>query len=161
MSFLSIYSFWSSQLSHIVCSSKMFSYYLSHALHKNWILHWGFLQQMWPNSQFFADLITFTEKILNIKLHFFVQWCWYRVLRQNCEQFQSFCYYLDTPTNNINSLSQTITAWKVSKYGVIPVTHFPVFELNTEKYRPEITPYLDTFHAVNIYWANILNKEGR
>ena len=40
------------------------------------------------------------------------------------------------------------TAWKVSKYGVISGPYFPVFGLNTGKYRPEITPYLDTFHAV-------------
>ena len=36
----------------------------------------------------------------------------------------------------------------MSKYGVICGPYFPVFGLNTEKYRPEITPYLDTFHAV-------------
>ena len=53
------------------------------------------------------------------------------------------------------------TAWKVSKYGVISGPYFPAFGLNTEKYLvslriqselgkygPEITPYLDTFHAV-------------
>ena len=34
-----------------------------------------------------------------------------------------------------------ITAGKVSKYGVISGPYFPVFG-------PEITPYLDTFHAV-------------
>ena len=28
---------------------------------------------MWPNPQFPADLVTFTEEILNRKLHFFVQ----------------------------------------------------------------------------------------
>ena len=33
------------------------------------------------------------------------------------------------------------TAWKFSKYGVISGP-------NTGKYEPEITPYLDTFHAV-------------
>ena len=27
--------------------------------------------------------------------------------------------------------------------------YFPVFSANTEKYGPEKTPYLDTFHAVN------------
>ena len=26
--------------------------------------------------------------------------------------------------------------------------YFPAFKLNTRKYEPEITPYLDTFHAV-------------
>ena len=36
------------------------------------------------------------------------------------------------------------TAWKLSKYGIISGPYFPVFGLNTEKYGPEITPYLDT-----------------
>ena len=40
------------------------------------------------------------------------------------------------------------TAWKVSKCGVISGPYFPVFSPNTGKYRPEITPYLDTSHAV-------------
>ena len=35
----------------------------------------------------------------------------------------------------------SLTAWKVSKYGVIYGPYFNVFGL-------EITPYLDTFHAV-------------
>ena len=37
----------------------------------------------------------------------------------------------------------------MSKYGVISGPYFPIFGLNTGKYGPEITPYLDTFHAVN------------
>ena len=40
------------------------------------------------------------------------------------------------------------TAWRVSKYGVISGPYFPVFGLNTGKYGPEITPYLDAFHAI-------------
>ena len=36
----------------------------------------------------------------------------------------------------------------MSKYGVISSPYFPVFGLNTGKYGPEITAYLDTFHAV-------------
>ena len=56
--------------------------------------------------------------------------------------------------------TESITAWRVSKYGVISGPYFPVFRLirrdaeylslfipNTGKYEPEITPYLDTFHA--------------
>ena len=46
----------------------------------------------------------------------------------------------------------------MSKYGVFPGPHFPVFglnkeiyEVNTGKYRPKRTPYLDTFHAVSIF----------
>ena len=37
---------------------------------KNEVFHQGFLQEMLPNPQFPADLITFTEEILNGKLHF-------------------------------------------------------------------------------------------
>ena len=40
------------------------------------------------------------------------------------------------------------TAWKKSKYGVIS-------GLNTGKYGPEITPYLETFHAVTSSRINI------
>ena len=43
---------------------------------------------------------------------------------------------------------ERLTAWKVSKYGVISGRYFSVFGLNIGKYGPEITPYLDTFHAV-------------
>ena len=39
---------------------------------------------------------------------------------------------------------------KVSKYGVFSGPYFPVFELNTEKYGSEKTPYLDTFHALEV-----------
>ena len=52
------------------------------------------------------------------------------------------------------------TAWKMSKYGVYSVPHFPASGLNTEKisqfspntvkYGPEKTPYLDTFHTTFI-----------
>ena len=34
------------------------------------------------------------------------------------------------------------------EYGVFSCPYFPVFGLNTRKYGPEETPYLDTFHAV-------------
>ena len=35
-------------------------------------------------------------------------------------------------------------------YGVISGPYFRVFNSNTGKYGPEITPYLDTFHAMQI-----------
>ena len=63
-------------------------------------------------------------------------------------------------------LALIFTAWKVSKYGVISGPYFPVFSPNKGIYGPEITPYLDTFHAV-IYlrrlriepiWASEHNK---
>ena len=40
------------------------------------------------------------------------------------------------------------TAWKESKYRASSGPYFPVFGLNTGKYGPEKTPYLDTFDAV-------------
>ena len=36
----------------------------------------------------------------------------------------------------------------MSKYGVISRPHFLIFSPDTGKYGQEITPYLDTFHAV-------------
>ena len=39
----------------------------------------------------------------------------------------------------------------MSKYGVISGPYFLIFELNTRKYGSEITPYLDTFHAVTTF----------
>ena len=38
----------------------------------------------------------------------------------------------------------------MSKYGVISGPYFPEFSQNTGKYGPEITQYLDTFHAVYV-----------
>ena len=55
-------------------------------------------------------------------------------------------------TVNISNLEHQIlmciTAGKVSKYGVFSGLYFSVFSPNIGKYRPEKTPYLDTFHAV-------------
>ena len=34
------------------------------------------------------------------------------------------------------------------KWEIISGPYFPVFGLNKGKYEPEVTPYLDTFHAV-------------
>ena len=45
----------------------------------------------------------------------------------------------------------------MSKYGVFSDRYFPVFGLNTEKYGPEKTLHLDTFHAV-CYYAGIRNE---
>ena len=39
---------------------------------------------------------------------------------------------------------------KSAQNEVISGPYFPVFSPNTGKYGPEITPYLDTFHAVDL-----------
>ena len=43
----------------------------------------------------------------------------------------------------------------MSKYRVISGPYFPLFRLNTEKHRQEITPYLGNFHAVYSMTANV------
>ena len=40
------------------------------------------------------------------------------------------------------------------KHGNLSGPYFPVFGLNTEKYGPEKTPYLDTFHTVGSKYAS-------
>ena len=48
----------------------------------------------------------------------------------------------------IISYAKSDTVSKVSKYGVISGLYFLVFSLNTGKFGPEITAYLDIFYAV-------------
>ena len=49
----------------------------------------------------------------------------------------------------------------MSKYGVLSGPYFSVFGANTEKYGPEKTPYLDTFHTVCIFYIQIeVNDAG-
>ena len=60
----------------------------------------------------------------------------------------------------IEKAVEVYTVWKVCKYGVISGPYFPVFNPNTGKYGPEITAYLDTFHAeitVKISYTLLLN----
>ena len=56
-------------------------------------------------------------------------------------------------------MSSSHTAWKVSKYGGFFGSYSPEFGLNTAEYRPEKTPYLDSFHAVltiRVHWISYL-----
>ena len=46
----------------------------------------------------------------------------------------------------------------MSKYGLIFGPYFPAFSPNTGKYGPEITPYLDTFHAVYVLFFDYMHK---
>ena len=57
--------------------------------------------------------------------------------------------------NSCNSLwisnwQKIFITWKLFEYGVFSGPYFHAFELNTGKYGPEKTPYLDTSHAVII-----------
>ena len=53
---------------HFGCLARFWIYFW-HCT-KNEVFHYVFLQWMWPNPQFSADLVTFTEEICNGKLHF-------------------------------------------------------------------------------------------
>ena len=46
---------------------------------------------------------------------------------------------------------------KMSKYGVISGPYFSVLSTNTGKYGPEITPYLEAFHAVRYMQRHYIN----
>ena len=52
---------------------------------------------------------------------------------------------------NLEGSYGKLIAWKVSKYGVFSGLYFPVFGLNTGKYGPENTPYLDTFKHYSFF----------
>ena len=52
----------------------------------------------------------------------------------------------------INLFYATGFAWKVSKHRVFSGPYFPVFGLNTGKYGPEETPYLDISRSAVFQW---------
>ena len=51
----------------------------------------------------------------------------------------------------INTLSDTNTAWKVSKYGVFFILYFPVFGTNTEIYGANLYSVRKSPYSVRIY----------
>ena len=53
----------------------------------------------------------------------------------------------------VRSLQPLFTGWKASKYGAFSGPYLPVF-------RPEKTPYLDTFHAV-FHWRIMIGQKER
>ena len=65
--------------------------------------------------------------------------------------YLKFKFPSDATARFIISWRKRSTVWKVSKYGVISGQYFPVFSTNTGKYGPEITSYLDTFHAEKLW----------
>ena len=63
--------------------------------------------------------------------------------------FSFIANYEDGQNRIMQSLKPTrVTAWKTSKYRVFYGPYFPAFGLNTGKYGPEKTPYLNIFHAM-------------
>ena len=57
--------------------------------------------------------------------------------------------------NRLHENYYSNTARKMSKYGFFSGTYFPVFGLNTGKYGPGKTLYLDAFYAVKNYQESI------
>ena len=97
---------------------------------------------MWQNRQFSADLVTFTEEILNGKLHFLcvISSMRQKILRKNTHPFHC------------------LKSVRIRSYSG---THFPAFGLNSERYSvslhiqsecgkiwTRITPNTNTFYAV-------------
>ena len=75
-----------------------------------------------------------------------------------------FSWYSCAILSTLTYFMPLVTAWKVSKYGVISGPYFSAFGLNTGiypinsvfspntgKYGPEISPYFGTFHAVGLF----------
>ena len=101
----------------------------------------------------FQELILF---VLNLMKDFFLHklvcqqhWCQQYLAHFTLPNFSCLQFTLQWPFSsdiNIKTLLfyKLTTAWKLSKYGVI-----------TGPYFPELTPYLDTFHAMNIISALI------
>ena len=78
----------------------------------------------------------------------------YRLL----SEFSSHLPTAYTKLTAICNVTESIAAWKVSKYGVFSGPYFPVISRNMGKYGLEKTLYLDTFHAVNLLDIWILCK---
>ena len=77
--------------------------------------------QIWTNPQIPVNFFTPTPSTTFLEV--FAQYFVITLVKEKCE---------------------ADTAWKVSKYLIFSGPYFPVFGLNTWKYGPKITPYLDT-----------------
>ena len=71
---------------------------------------------------------------------------WQKTIERKFESILSTTRFLYSVINAYTK----ITAWKVSKYRIFSGLYFPVLRLDTGKYRPEKTPYLNTFYAVKL-----------
>ena len=114
---------------------------------------------MWPNQQFLADLVTFTEEILNGKLNFLcsvttntnkiveketllvnndeIAKTFKRHFTETTEKLNTF----EWPSNNENLTEETpiSTAWKVFVFGVNLVRIFPQSDWIPTRITPNIT----------------------
>ena len=86
---------------------------------------------MWPNSQFPADLMTFTKEILNGKLYFFVKY-----LENSCseklQEMQSQKPVMKSFLVNLQTYNFTLRE-KCPNTELFSDPYFPVFSSNTGK----------------------------
>ena len=103
------------------------------------------INEFFPNS---ALIIALVNDLLTPNIIFWGTVC---ILSHSlyCLYFSSWkIMIIGIGTSKFGTCDQTFTAWNMSKHGVTSGPYFPVFRLNTGKYWPEMTPFLDTFHAV-------------
>ena len=93
---------------------------------------WKELREKCPNTELFM-----------VRIFLYSDWI-RRFTREKCPNTELF----NGPYLSVFRLNTEIYSWKVFKDEVISGPYFPVFG-------PEITPYLDTFHAVEVFWSNI------
>ena len=75
---------------------------------------------------------------------YFLFWHTYTVFMEN-----SYLQKWITNFRKSDNVKNSPTVYNELKYYCVKVSQYVViYGLNTEKYRPEITPYLDTFHVV-------------
>ena len=82
---------------------------------------------------------------------FFKFYKWYQIAQSISNIVSQNCSFYSIKT-------EVFTVWSVSKYGVFSGANFLTFALNTRKYGPEKTPYLNTFHAVLAFQVNYFMK---
>ena len=77
-------------------------------------------------KNYFLSATKIDESIVNILNYYFSKWIYILVIKLNVCIYEELSLLLQSGTYLIFS-SLEITAWKVSKYGVISGPHFPVF----------------------------------
>ena len=93
----------------------------------------------------FIDWVTWL--IFNLQIR---KWFWWR--HQKLKMLSSVTFFdKETYFRKIHRLTKSYSV-KSAQIRSFPGPYFPAFGLNTGKYGPEKTPYLDIFHAVSLNW---------
>ena len=117
-------------------------------------LYWKSAQTNSGRDKFCEHLEIFQEAIFKLKNHSFTKHVrlFFSYILETLTGKNVFASFDSSGVFLTEDLSsyENDTAWKVSKQGVFSGPYFHVFSPNTGKYGPEITPHLDTFHAVEL-----------